>query len=144
MKVKFKKLLVNARMPTYATDGSGCFDLYAADLESCGSTKQAVYDTGLAIQVPKGYTMLVFSRSGHGFMKSLRLANCVGVIDSDYTGPVKIKLQADGKHAPILDMQDAVAQALIIATPSIMFEQVQELDATERGAGGFGSTDKKA
>lgn len=141
MNIEFKKLHADARMPAYATDGSGCFDLYAVSVEACDSTKQAVYDTGLAFSVPQGYTMLVFSRSGHGFKKSLRLANSVGVIDSDYTGPVKIKIQADGKHAPIIDLKDAVAQAMIIATPAVMFKQVQELSETDRGAGGFGSTD---
>ena len=87
--------------------------------------------------------MLVFSRSGQGFKDAVRLANCTGVIDSDYRGDVKVKLQRD--HAehdlPVfVDHGDRIAQAMIIPVEQAQFEVVDELSETQRGTGGFGST----
>lgn len=85
-----------------------------------------------------------FSRSGHGFKHNVRLANCVGVIDSDYRGSVKVKLIADATpdDSPglVIKPGDRVAQALVLPVPRVVFEEVAALSETERGAGGFGST----
>lgn len=80
MKLKVKRLTPNATIPTYATDGSACFDIYSTGTAEVSHSQ--VFSTGLTFEIPKGYVMLVFSRSGHGFNKDVRLANCVGVIDS--------------------------------------------------------------
>ena len=100
MKLKIKKLDPHAAMPQYATDGSGCFDLVALPGDKGtfhgGDTNARIYRTGLAFEVPRGHVMLIFSRSGHGFTRAVRLSNCVGVIDSDYRGEVKVSLRADG------------------------------------------------
>jgi len=88
--------------------------------------------------------MLIFSRSGHGFKNDARLANCVGVIDSDYRGEVAVKMTSDRQfsdaHALVVRNGDRIAQAMIIPFPKIKFEEVDELGSTERGTGGFGST----
>lgn len=143
MKIKFTKTHPEAKLPTYATDGSGCFDLYAVSAETSPESKTAIYDTGLSVAIPKGFTLFVFSRSGHGFKRDLRLSNSVGAIDSDYRGKIMVKLRSDGQHAPLIDTDHAIAQGAIIATPQVEFIEVDTLDETERGFGGFGHTDKK-
>jgi len=85
--------------------------------------------------------MLVFSRSGHGFNHDVRLANCVGVIDADYRGEIRVKLTADSKANPLIVRPgDRIAQALVIPIAQMSFTEVDELSDTTRGTGGFGST----
>lgn len=140
MKLKVKKLHNNAILPQYATAVAACFDLHACETVVYGSGKSAVIDTGLAFEVPEGFVLLVYSRSGHGFNSGWRLANSVGVIDADYRGSVKVKLVSD--RAPIESIQvgDRIAQAMIVAAPQVTIIETTELSSTVRGAGGFGST----
>lgn len=139
LKVKVKRLSNASQLPLYATDGSGAFDLVATSRHVQGYT--ATYGTDLAFEIPDGHVMLVFSRSGHGFRDALRLANCVGVIDSDYRGDVKVKLQSDGERYPEWPhVGDRVAQGIILPIPAVEFEETEELSETKRGAGGFGSS----
>ena len=149
MKLKVKKLHPDAILPKYATDGAACFDLHAlgpADRFYDGQeiTEQPLtLETGLAFEVPKGHVMLIFSRSGHGFMNDTRLANCVGVIDSDYRGEVMVRLTRDGawETKPLrVRPGDRIAQAMIVPIPQVELELVDELTSTERGTGGLGST----
>lgn len=161
MKLKIKKLHPDAQLPVYASPGAAAFDLHALTVEEChqlGSNVEHGYPvtcgTGLAVEIPAGHVMLVFSRSGHGFKHGLRLANCVGVIDSDYRGEVCVKLTKDHfwrdtlagsipgtrTEPPFIKPGDRIAQAMIVPIPSVEFEEVSELDETDRGAGGFGST----
>lgn len=145
MKIQIKKLHPSAKMPTYATDGSGCFDLYATNIfpalvhEGFPET----VGTGLAFEIPPGYAMFIFSRSGHGFNYNTRLANCVGVIDSDYRKEVMVKLTCDmiDEHSMPLTIMpgDRVAQACILPVPKVDFPWADELSETSR-TGGFGST----
>lgn len=139
MKLKVKRLSEDAVVPRYATDGAACFDLVATE-RKIGSDGTATYATGLAFEIPKGHVMLVFSRSGHGFKEGLRLANCTGVIDSDYRGQVVVKLQADHPQPDWPRVGDRVAQAMLVKLPVVEFEEVEELTETKRGNGGFGST----
>lgn len=149
IKVKIKKLHPDAIIPTYGTDGAACFDLYALKVDGLSIIGNVINDdspvicsTGLSFEIPPGYAMMVYSRSGHGFKQDIRLANCVGVIDSDYRGEVMVKLTCDlFKELPdIIEPGDRVAQAMIIPVDRVEFEAVVELSDTERGAGGFGST----
>lgn len=145
MKVKFKKLHPGAMAPEYATDGSGCFDFFAphAVVYAPFPGMPVTVRTGLAVEIPEGHVMLIFSRSGHGFKHDVRLANCVGVIDSDYRGEIQVKLTADEPTgAPVLTFEKGgrIAQGLIVPFPRIEFVEVDELTDTERGANGFGST----
>lgn len=140
MQIKTKRLTPEATLPTYATDGSGCFDIYASDAGDI--YESTVFSTGLSFEIPEGYVMLVFSRSGHGFKNDIRLANCVGVIDSDYRGELKVKLTNDSKYRLFFTVNkgDRIAQALIIPYEKVQFLEVDDLSETERGTGGFGST----
>ena len=140
MKIKLDMLHSDAVIPTYATDGSGAFDFVAVSRDIY--KHNATYGTGLAIEVPKGHTLLIFSRSGHGFKAGLRLSNCTGVIDSDYRGEIMVKLQYDGNEYPDWPrVGDRIAQGIIIKTPKVEFE-LGKLSSTERGQGGFGSSGK--
>lgn len=145
MKVKIKKLHPDAVVPTYATGGSACFDLYAnlheQGLESISDCDTTIIGTGLAFEIPTGWQMLIFSRSGHGFKENTRLANCVGVIDSDYRGEVKVKLTRDDDIGYIdVNHGDRIAQAQLMPVYRVEFKEVDGLSDTERGTGGFGST----
>ena len=144
-----KRLTDTAILPAFATAGAACFDLHA-DLKSEDGCEQIIFSyehifrTGLAFDIPKGYALMVYSRSGHGFKNDVRLANCVGVIDSDYTGEVKVKLTIDNDGSFIVSHGDRIAQAMLIKVPCVQLVEVDELKTTERGDNGFGSTGTSA
>lgn len=148
MKLKIKKLSAKAIVPKYATPGSACFDLHAINTEdkraSIHPSGPIVFDTGLAFEIPQDHVMLIFSRSGHGFKNDTRLANCVGVIDSDYRGEVKVKMTKDSPNteAVFVNEGDRIAQAMVIKYEQVEFVLSDDLSQTERGTGGFGSTNK--
>lgn len=143
MKINIKKLHDDAIVPVYASAGAACFDLYALEEGFDYDGISIVYRTGLAFEIPQGHVMLVYSRSGHGFKNDIRLANCVGVIDSDYRGELMIKLTADGYSSPIFGAGERIAQAMVMPAKQVSFTAVSELGDTERGDGGFGSTGTK-
>lgn len=139
------KLIDGAMMPEYATSGAGCFDIRALDdgTPHQNDDHACVYRTGLIFEVPEGYALMIYSRSGHGFKDALRLSNCVGVIDSDYRGEVKVSLRFDAsgeRRCAKVRAGDRIAQAMLVAAPRVRLEQVEEINQTERGVGGFGST----
>lgn len=143
MQLKIKRLCKNAKIPTYATEGSACFDIYALDqaIDWWPANKIAKYRTGIAVEVPEGHAMLIFSRSGHGFNDGIRLSNCVGVIDSDYRGEIAVKLKGDESSLPYFKHGERIAQGMIVYAPKVDFIEA-DLSETDRGAGGFGSTGK--
>ncbi len=141
--VNIVKTHPDAVVPFYGTLGAACFDLYSTEsttvLPQCGSK---FIGTGLTFEIPSGYVMLVFSRSGHGFKNDIRLCNSVGVIDSDYRGEVMVKLHNDGQSEYQVAKGERIAQAMIIPHPPVTFSVVENLSETIRGEGGFGSTGK--
>lgn len=146
MKVNIKKLHKDAIIPKYQTAGAACFDLHALNDHSdkyslpVEFVETLTVRTGLTFEIPEGYVMLVYSRSGHGFKNDVSLANSVGVIDSDYRGEVMVKLTNSGYSLFEVDHGDRIAQAMIIPVNQVSFEEVEELGSTERGTSGFGST----
>ena len=98
--------------------------------------------TGLSIAVPEGYFGAIFARSGLAAKEGLRPANCVGVADSDYRGEYIVALHNDSDVTRTVTPNERIAQLVIMPFLSVTFEEAQELDETERGAGGFGSTGK--
>lgn len=139
MKLGVKRLVPESRIPVFASGGAACFDLYSIDRHVGDGS--AIYSTGLAFDIPEGYCLEVYSRSGHGFNDDLRLANCVGIIDSDYIGEVKVKLTHDGSDDPAWpEIGDRIAQAKLIKLVKTELIEVDELKTTDRGDGGFGST----
>lgn len=139
--VKFKKLNESAKPPVHSTDGAACFDLSVLGGGNIDAGASRIFNTGLAFQVPGGHVMLVFSRSGHGFKKNLRLSNCVGVIDSDYRGEVKVKIHNDSCNGvATIEPGERIAQAMILPIPAVSLEESEQLNDTERAENGFGST----
>ncbi len=148
LQVKVLAMNDDVLLPTYANKGDACFDIRAyIDNDYQASDDQhnyvqdsRVFDTGLKFEIPEGYVMLVFSRSGHGFKNDVRLANCVGVIDSSYRGELKVKLTNDATTPMCVLKGDRIAQAMVLPVQQVYFQEVEELSETERGSGGFGST----
>jgi len=141
MNIKVKTLSPLAQLPSYATAGSACFDIATvSDSVDITPGASAVLKTDLSFEIPPGHVMIVYSRSGHGFKNGVRLANSVGVIDSDYRGELMIKLHNDGNRVFSVGRGDRIAQAMIVPVAQSTFDIVSELSDTERGAGGFGST----
>lgn len=143
------KNLIPCEMPTKATPGSAAYDLYAAKIILDTANDCLVIDTGISTSFDKSMVMLIFARSGLAVKHGIRLVNSVGVIDSDYRGPIKVILESrrlSGKALmDIISVGDRIAQAVFM--PVITTELIQvvrdELDNDEtnrRGEGGFGST----
>ncbi len=153
MKVNVKKLDSNAVLPTYAKHGDAGMDLTATS-KSYDEHGNVVYGTGLAFEIPNGYVGLLFPRSSNT-KKDLILGNSVGVVDSGYRGEVVFKFKAldthymqDGKLTFLkkdfmqeYNLGDRIGQIIIMPYPQIEFNLVDELSTTDRGVGGFGSTD---
>lgn len=138
LKVKIKKLSADAVIPRYSNPGDAGLDLTATTRKY--ENGLYVYGTGLSIAIPRGYVGLIFPRSSISNY-DLQLSNCVGVIDSDFRGEVKAKFKTShNRLMDIYDAEDRIGQLIIFPYPQIEFEEVNELDETERGSGGFGST----
>lgn len=142
MELKFKKLTPAAVLPTYGTKGAACFDLYALESGAVLPGGATTVRTGLAVEVPEGHAMMIYSRSGHGFKNGVRLSNGTGVIDSDYRGEVMVRLHNDGQVAYEVQPGERIAQAMVTPVLQVLVTEVDELGQTERGEGGFGSTGK--
>ena len=153
MKVKVKKLNEKAVIPAYAhKDGDMGMDVTAISYEYDPMYDRYIYHTGLAFEVPKGYGMLIFPRSSNCKTEAY-LANSVGVLDSNYRGELMFVFK-NRTHIDTVDYEienelapykvgDRVGQIVIIPYPEIEFDEVDELSDTERGTGGFGSTNKE-
>ncbi|MGL5649238.1 MAG: dUTP diphosphatase [Clostridium sp.] len=133
-------LHADARVPVYATAGAACFDFFAVEDVFIPSKESVVIRSGIAMTVPVGKCLDIFSRSGHGFKYDVRLSNCTGIIDSDYTGEIMFKLRCDSYGGLQIRRGDRIAQGRIVDVPRYEFEVVTTLAETERGNGGFGST----
>ena len=138
--MKVKLLHPKAQVPEYATEGAIAFDIRTVEAGDVMPLSATTFSTGIAVEVPEGYGLFVFSRSGHGFKNSLRLANGTGLIDKDYRGEIKVRIHNDGRIPFSFEPGDRIAQGLLLPISRVSFTQVEELSATERGAGGFGST----
>ena len=140
MKIKIKKLDPKAVIPTRGSDAAAGVDLHAPKALVIHPNSNGVISTGLAVEIPDGYFGAIFARSGMATRKGLRPANCVGVIDSDYRGEIKVVLHNDSDIIRPVQEGDRVAQLIILPYEPIEFDEVDELNDTDRGIGGFGST----
>ena len=137
MIVRIKALHPAAKTPKYAKAGDAGMDLHAVDFEM-DKHGNYVYRTGLAFEIPDGYVGLLFPRSSVS-KTGLSLRNSVGVLDSGYRGEVIFKF-AGNSSQPVYDVGDRIGQIIVMPYPEIEFQMVTELNETERGTGGFGST----
>ena len=140
--VRIKKLLPEAKMPTYASPGAAGADLYVLSDHAIriGSRETAIVHTGLAAEIPAGYVGLICARSGLASKKGLAPANKVGVIDSDYRGELRVALHNHSQYECSIEPGERVAQLVILPYAAAQFEEAESLSGTDRGAGGFGST----
>lgn len=140
MKVKFKKLVPEAVLPSYSKVGDAGLDLTAISVQF--ESKYIEYGTGLAVEIPEGYVGLIFPRSSVS-KKDLFQANSVGVIDSGYRGEIKVRFkQLNPVASEIFGDNERIAQLIIIPYPTIEVVESDTLSETERGEGGFGHTGK--
>lgn len=143
--LQVKKLNDLAKIPTRGSDQAAGYDLYAATdydiwIEPHTTIK---IDTGIAVALPNGTFGAIFARSGLATKQGLRPANCVGVIDSDYRGPVIVALHNDTDERQMISSGSRIAQLVVIPYMISPIQEVDELNETERGSGGFGSTGTK-
>jgi dUTP pyrophosphatase len=143
--VKFKKLTPKAVTPSYAKPGDAGMDVTAVGHKIDPNNNFIEYHTGLALEIPEGYVGLLFPRSSVS-KTDLRLANCVGVVDSGYRGEItfRYKFQKDAYFASLKRYQDGerVGQLVVMPYPQVNLIEVEELSETMRGEGGYGSTGK--
>lgn len=147
MNVKVKKLYPDASIPTKGSDKAAAYDVYACIKNEDGYVKVAPHTTvkvgtGLAMTPPEGFFVGVYARSGLSTKEGLRPANCVGVCDEDYTGEYIVAVHNDSDIERVVKHGDRIAQLILQKRYDMDFEEVEELNATDRGAGGFGSTGK--
>lgn len=142
VKIKVKKLVPEAVLPSYAKDGDSCMDVTAISeniVEESGFGF-IEYGTGLSFETPKDHTMLIFPRSSIS-TQGLILSNCVGVLDETYRGELKLRfkyIRGSNKYS----VGDRVGQIIVLPRPIMEIEEVDSLSETDRGEGGFGSTGK--
>lgn len=140
--VKIKKVTETAIIPTKATNGAAGYDLYVdidEPVEIAAHTSQLL-QTNIAFSIPKGYFGAIFARSGLASRHGIRPSTCVSVIDSDYRGSVGVPLHNDRDETFVVKPHERVAQIVFIPAMDYDLDLVDELDSTERGEGGFGST----
>ena len=149
MKIKIQKLTDEAVIPSYANPGDAGLDLTAVSKQKvrCDDppyhTRYTEYGTGLLMEIPMGYVGLLFPRSSVT-KTDLSLANSVGVIDSGFRGEVRLRFRTTSSaRTGSYKVGDRVGQIVIMPYPTIEFEEVEDLAASVRGTGGFGSTEKK-
>ena len=142
MHVKLKKLNEDAVVPSYQSFGASGFDFHSTESLAIlpGDTK--LIPTGLAFEIPVFYELQVRPRSGLSLKTNLRVTNSPGTVDADFRGEVKIIMQNTGTHTEYISKGDRIAQGVICPIIQAVFQVVEELGDTERGAGGFGSTGK--
>lgn len=143
-KVKLMPLehAVGLQLPTYATAQSAGMDLTAAleDAIEIGPGDRALVPTGLAIALPEGFEAQIRPRSGLAIKHGVTVLNTPGTIDADYRGEISVILINHGKEAFTIERGMRIAQMVVERFEHVAWEVVKDLDETERGAGGFGST----
>ncbi len=140
MEIKIKKLYEDSIIPTRGSEYAAGYDLYAHDGATIEPHSTVKVGSGVAIQPPKDTFGAVFARSGLATKQGLRPANCVGVCDYDYTGEYIVALHNDTDETKVIEPGERIAQVVFIPYVNVVFTEVAELEETERGAGGFGST----
>lgn len=143
MKVNIKRLSENAKLPERGSMSAAGYDLYSAeDKTIIFPHATTMIGTGLAAEIPEGYFGAIFARSGLASKQGLRPANCVGVVDSDYRGEIKVALHNDTNIKQPVQAGERIAQLVVMPYLPVEFTEVDKLSDTVRGDGGFGSTGK--
>lgn len=145
MNINVQILNNEAVLPTQGSKYAAGWDLHAAIQSPLTIPPHSTIKvgTGLAFELPEGTFGAIFARSGLATKRGLRPANCVGVIDSDYRGECIVALHNDTDFNMTIEPSERIAQLVLLPYIEMSFKVVDELSTTDRGAGGFGSTDVK-
>lgn len=141
MRLAVQLLAAGARMPTRAHHDDAGFDLHALEAGTLAPGERALVRTGIAIELPRGHAGFVLPRSGNADRHGIALVNAPGLIDEGYRGEIKVLLlNTDRSEAFAIEPGDRIAQLVIVqvGTPDLI--EVDSLEGTSRGAGGFGSS----
>jgi len=141
MKIKLKKLHKDAKVPTYGTEASACLDLYAVEDVTFKSGDTKRIRSGWAFEIPEGYYVEIMPRSGLSIKNELIMPNSPGIVDSDYRGEVFVYMKFFKENWKFnIKKGTRFAQMQIKKSILVEFEEVENLNETDRGVGGFGST----
>jgi len=141
VKLRVRRLDERALLPIRAHDGDAGLDLHALENALIGAGERASVGTGIAVEVPEGHAGLVLPRSGLALRHGIALVNAPGLIDSGYRGEVRVLLLNTDRREPFaLSAGDRIAQLVLVRTAPAAVVEVDELSASARGAGGFGSS----
>lgn len=141
MELRIKRLDEGLPLPRYAHEGDAGLDLYSAADVTIEPGERCLVPTGIAVAIPEGYAGFVQPRSGLAIKQGLSLVNTPGLIDSHYRGELKvIAINLDPEEPIVIRRGDKLAQLVIQQVCRCTLVEVDELDATARGEGGFGST----
>lgn len=140
IKVKCLAHFAGLELPAYATQGAAGMDVLAAEDVTIAPGARHAVATGLAVAIPPGYEIQVRPRSGLALKHGISVPNAPGTIDSDYRGELKVILINHGARPFAIERGDRVAQLVLAPVVRGAWKEVDDLDATARGKGGFGST----
>lgn len=142
--ISILRLDPSVEMPSYAYEGDAGLDLRASATVDINPFKRVLIPTGLAIAIPDGYAGFVQPRSGNALKRGLTIANTPGLIDAHYRGELKVIAINLDAHEPIhIERGERIAQLVIQKVPTVHLVEVDKLDETDRGCGGFGSSGSK-
>ncbi len=136
-----KRIDPEVELPSYAYAGDAGLDLRASEDVTLAPLERRLVSTGLAVAIPEGYAGFVQPRSGLALREGLSMANTPGLVDSHYRGELKVcAVNLDPERSIRIKRGDRIAQLVIQRVPAVALVEVDELDETDRGAGGFGSS----
>lgn len=138
--VKVKRINKDAIIPKYANPSDAGADIYAVEDTVINPNETIIVKTGIEVEIPAGYMIQIYSRSGLAAKTKLRIANSVGIIDTLYNQEIGVIIENTGSETYTIKKGDRIAQMLIMPTPMIEWEEVDEIKKSNRG--GFGSTGK--
>ena len=140
MQINFVRLDSELPVPTTAHIGDAAVDLHSrVDVDLAPGERRSIA-TGLSVAIPDGFAGLVLPRSGHARRSGVGVVNAPGLIDSGYRGEISVVLINHGDAAVTFRRGDRIAQLTVVPVPTVEWVEVADLDETERGAGGFGSS----
>jgi dUTP pyrophosphatase len=144
IEIQVTKLREDAVLPARAYAGDAGLDLVACDRHEIGPGERALVGTGIAVAIPDGHAGLVTPRSGLAIEHGITIVNTPGVVDAGYRGELRVILHnTDGQASFVVEPGMRIAQLLVVAVPETGLQEVDELPASERGVGGFGSSGRR-
>ena len=142
MELKIKLLRETSKPPFYASAGAAAADMYAdiGEAQTLAPGKRTIIPTGVCAEIPEGYVGILAARSGLSIKKGIALSNGIGVIDSDYRGEIGAAITNFSDEEYTIEPGERICQLMIMPVTQVSFTRAADLEETERGAGGFGST----